>query len=204
MPAKAIPLMDRFWKFVAKSDDGCWEWTGARTSFGYGVIQVGRGIGIKRAHILSYETHYGPTGGLFVLHRCDNPPCIRPDHLFLGDNAANMADMSAKGRSRGQKQTHCKHGHEFNAENAHTDRRGYRLCRVCRRPKRRVNRTEEEQAASRKRMGAPRAAITHCPHGHPYDEENTLRRNGRRHCITCRNERRRNTSGLPDRGDAAL
>lgn len=77
---------------------GCWEWSGARTRDGYGNVTHGRKSML--AHRLSYEFHYGVAPGkLLVCHHCDNPPCIRPDHLFLGDQTANMADMARKGRS---------------------------------------------------------------------------------------------------------
>lgn len=75
----------------------CWEWTGGRDSRGYGSIRVARtGIG---AHRLAWQVAYGPIPpGMAVLHRCDNPPCVRPAHLFLGSQADNNRDMRDKGR----------------------------------------------------------------------------------------------------------
>jgi len=100
MAIKPTPLHDRFWKYVQKSD-GCWLWTGATTNGGYGVIQSGpRPARIVRAHRLSYEMHFGPFDeSLDVCHRCDNPRCVRPDHLFVGTAKTNVADMVAKGRA---------------------------------------------------------------------------------------------------------
>lgn len=77
---------------------GCWEWQGATQPGGYGKVNVGGRA--KRPHRMAYEAFYGPIpNGLFVCHRCDNPLCYRPDHLFLGTHVDNMEDMWAKGRA---------------------------------------------------------------------------------------------------------
>ncbi len=101
-------LAQRFWGKVAKKDDDeCWEWLGARTSpppgartKGYGHLgRGGRGQGHVKATHVSWEIHFGPVPeGLWLLHTCDNPGCVNPAHLFLGDAIANVADMMAKGR----------------------------------------------------------------------------------------------------------
>lgn len=90
------PTEARFWPRVKKSE-GCWEWTGALNSKGYGRINhLGRNT---LTHRCSWELHFGPIPeGLFVLHRCDNRVCVRPDHLFLGDAGDNARDMAAKER----------------------------------------------------------------------------------------------------------
>lgn len=96
--ARQAPLAARFWAKVRKSD-ACWEWTGSRYPNGYGQF---RGKGARGyAHITSWELHSGPVpDGFWVLHRCDNPPCVRPEHLFVGPPKTNTADMWAKGRAR--------------------------------------------------------------------------------------------------------
>jgi hypothetical protein len=92
------PVGDRFWEKVVKTE-GCWLWTGAHDKYGYGSIRTG-GRTFK-AYRVGYELQCGPIPpGGHVCHRCDNPPCVRGDHLFIGDHAANMADMRAKGRMR--------------------------------------------------------------------------------------------------------
>ncbi len=98
-PHRPRPVAERFWPKVRRGE-GCWEWTGARSAKGYGRLTAGRrGDGYLRTHRLSFELAYGPVpDGLFVLHRCDNPPCVRPDHLFLGTKSDNMRDAVSKGR----------------------------------------------------------------------------------------------------------
>ena len=87
---------DRFWKYVRKTDT-CWLWTGGTTG-GYGSFSIGRHRK-QPAHRFSWALHYGPIpDGLWVLHQCDNPPCVRPDHLFLGTVKDNARDMAQKGR----------------------------------------------------------------------------------------------------------
>lgn len=92
-------LEDRFFAKVLKSmdSDGCWNWIASKYRDGYGRIQFQRKS--VRAHRISWQIHHGPIpDGVQVLHRCDNPLCVRPDHLFLGTHDDNMADKVAKGR----------------------------------------------------------------------------------------------------------
>lgn len=101
--------VERFWNFVNKdgpeakhAPGDCWEWTGNVGGSGYGRFWVNDGS--VPAHRYSYEVHKGSVPeGMFTLHRCDNPVCVNPDHLFVGTALDNMRDMAAKGRSRDQR-----------------------------------------------------------------------------------------------------
>lgn len=94
-------LEDRFWTKVNKTD-GCWNWTAALTTTGYGIMgrPGGRGAGNVRATHVSVFLATGkwPPRGMYVCHTCDNPLCVRPDHLFVGTSADNNRDMRNKGR----------------------------------------------------------------------------------------------------------
>lgn len=85
-----------FWARVKKGR-GCWLFATTDPSRGYGRIFAKKRY--HKAHRVSWMLHHGPIPkGLGVLHRCDNPPCVRPSHLFLGNQKANWEDMIAKGR----------------------------------------------------------------------------------------------------------
>lgn len=102
-------LADRFWAKVDHSagTDACWPWTATLHRTGYGQISLGRG-NILKAHRVAWELTYGEIPpGLFILHRCDNPPCCNPAHLVPGTCADNAADMVAKGRSLTGERNHA-------------------------------------------------------------------------------------------------
>ena len=88
----------RFFDKVEKSS-GCWLWVGAKQKDGYGMFTPsGRGSSVS-AHRYSYALKYGEIpAGKNILHRCDTPSCVNPDHLFLGTRSDNMQDMQEKGR----------------------------------------------------------------------------------------------------------
>jgi len=89
--------MKRFWDKVNKTDD-CWIWTAAIDDGGYGHFWLNNKI--EKAHRVSWIIHNGPIQDdkLRVCHKCDNPPCVRPDHLFLGTDKDNSRDCIDKGR----------------------------------------------------------------------------------------------------------
>lgn len=97
-------IEERFWKKVLKTKKNkCWEWSGALDGGGYGSFRIGSMLdGTRkkvRAHRVAWELTNGPVpAGYCVLHRCDNPKCVRPDHLFLGTQRDNVLDMIKKNR----------------------------------------------------------------------------------------------------------
>lgn len=93
----------RLLKHVTKTQT-CWNWTGCKVGMGYGRIKINKRLYL--AHRTSYELHIGPIPDkMCVLHKCDNPACIRPDHLFIGTQKDNSRDMILKGRRKGTKVT---------------------------------------------------------------------------------------------------
>jgi hypothetical protein len=130
--SKPASLWDRFWHYVDAPEDGCWEWRGVRMRTGYG--QLGSRIGGKRvtlyAHRLSWEiANKAPVPkGMFVMHQCDNKPCVRPDHLELGTPADNNREYRERlFRPVGR----CLNGHDLATHGRPKPRGGGRDCRVC-------------------------------------------------------------------------
>lgn len=163
-------VLDRFWRSLPdRPEDGCWPFRDLGAD-GYGRLYTGtQGLlcfppkTMQKAHRISWVIHFGPIPpGQLVLHKCDNPPCVKPSCLFLGDNQVNMTDMMQKRRGANSRKTHCRNGHEFTPENtylaSYAGRTGELLtkrhCIQCMRDK-----TKQ---------------LTHCPRGHEYTEENTV------------------------------
>lgn len=101
---KNEPLKARFFA-RAKKSRGCWQWAGTTDWKGYGVIEIKKPGAARRhvlrAHRISFEIFNGVIPpGKFICHKCDNPPCVNPKHLFIGDRSDNMQDCFTKGRGR--------------------------------------------------------------------------------------------------------
>jgi hypothetical protein len=90
-------IMEYIFNRMRCNDNGCWEFTGRLNTMGYGqIVYQGK---FQLIHRISWRLNKGKIpNGLFVLHRCDNPLCFNPDHLFLGTQQDNLSDMRAKGR----------------------------------------------------------------------------------------------------------
>lgn len=125
-----LGVAERFWAKVDRSGD-CWIWTGSRCSDGYGTFFVaGRIVG---AHRFSLELAGVTLGRLHALHRCDNPPCVNPAHLYAGTQRDNSRDMVARGQAWQVQRTHCPRGHRYSQENTIIWGNGFRKCRECNR-----------------------------------------------------------------------
>ncbi len=150
----SVPPRERFWDKVDLSagPNKCWLWLGA-TNTRYGMFWCG-GRQVK-AHRFSWEMVHGPIpDGLLVCHRCDNPPCVNPSHLFLGSMSDNILDAVAKGRhvpGGNALRTHCRNGHQFSGANVRLNKHGHRACLTC---KNHYNRVRDRRAA-RALSGAP-------------------------------------------------
>lgn len=129
---------ERYWVKVVKGEnpDDCWGWDGPKHRGGYGYITIGSTADGSRRHIMAHRVsfliHHGelPDGLPFVLHRCDNPPCSNPAHLFAGTDQDNVHDMASKGRHAKQRITHCPKGHPYDKSNTRV-KQGRRYCRIC-------------------------------------------------------------------------
>jgi hypothetical protein len=113
--SKARPLRERFEeKFMPEPNSGCWLWIASCLPWGYGTIKVGsRTDGSRitaRAHCLSWALYRGPIPkGLNVLHKCDTPYCVNPDHLYVGTQKHNVRDMyQRRGDQNGERNRNSK------------------------------------------------------------------------------------------------
>lgn len=88
-------------KYISRGPDDCWYWMASLNEHGYGMISVGGRSGRPElAHRVAYKLYVGRIpNGVYVLHECDNPKCVNPRHLYLGNQAVNLGDCKARGRT---------------------------------------------------------------------------------------------------------
>lgn len=171
--------------------DECIEWDGCLSSNGYGKGGYGpRGSrGWDYAHRFVWMEERGEIPeGMYVLHKCDNRPCINIDHLFLGTALTNSLDARSKGRCTNQKKTHCKRGHPLVRGNLIKSKNA-RICRACRRL--RWYSYKKERRRHKKNNKVERDK-TKCMRGHPYSGENLyVQPDGQRRCRQCKIDARK-------------
>jgi hypothetical protein len=141
LPTEGAAFIDRIRSRCTITASGCWEWNGAKTSFGYGKMNIkenGQRV-TRNVHRLVARVAYGPIpAGMIVCHRCDVAKCCNPEHLYIGTYMDNSRDAIQRGRfvsvlgMRNTAKTHCPKGHEYSGRNLfyRKDRTG-RSCRVC-------------------------------------------------------------------------
>ena len=121
----SISLIDRIIEnSIPITESGCWIWLKATDKDGYGLIKVNRIM--KRVHRLSYEIFKeNIPSGMLICHKCDTPPCLNPEHLFIGTIQDNGQDYS-------NKKTVCKRGHAKSSGNIYYERKNnHKHCRIC-------------------------------------------------------------------------
>jgi hypothetical protein len=129
-------LADRFRAKVSIPEgDGCWEWTGTKTSGGYGQIKA-NGHRLYAHRVALIVAGVALSDRDVVCHSCDRPSCVNPAHLFVGTQKDNMGDCSAKGRTGARRGIgrFCRAGHEMTEANTSLVKRGGKYgerCRTC-------------------------------------------------------------------------
>ena len=177
--------MERFEARIDKSagPDGCWPWTGAFFRTGYGRFYD------KGKHHVAHRWLLGELRGEHLnwpeergCHKCDNPPCCNPAHLYIGDAASNQAD-AAERSGYNWTRTHCPAGHEYTPENTYMHPTAGKHCRQCR---------HDQSVAARRAQGVqPRGFKANCLRGHEMVDDNLYvhPKTGRRQCRACKNLR---------------
>jgi hypothetical protein len=125
-------LPERFWQKVVVADSGCWIWTGAKITAGYGNTTIGRKFFYTHRATLKFLKG-DDRQGLVCDHLCRVRACCNPEHLEFVTNQENTlrGDSAAFNRARGATVTHCPAGHSYDAENTYNSKKGSRSCREC-------------------------------------------------------------------------
>lgn len=136
-----MTVKERFLSKIQPDLNGCWIWQGTKGPSGYGEFCMnGKSW---RAHRAAHFLYKGDPTGFDVLHACDNPSCVNPDHLSLGDDRKNMLECVARGRHPVANKTHCPKGHPYSGDNLSITKQAgrgkwNRVCKTCHRDRQRA------------------------------------------------------------------
>lgn len=180
----------RFWAYV-RITKTCWLWQKYCDEDGYGTFKTTEGKTVKAYHF-AYESLCGPIPkGMVLDHLCSVRACLNPDHLEIVTPRENVIRGKTFIRDNADK-TRCIRGHEFTPENTRIVHKS-RFCRACCRERTARYRKRDRERANAQGITLPiaNALRTHCPSGHPYNEENTqYDAKGWRKCRTCNKKRK--------------
>ena len=148
---QAVTTLNQLLAMCSKQGpDECWPWKGALGSHGYGRVNF-QGVHMTASRAVFSAVHGRVPDGLLVCHKCDNPPCVNPEHLFVGTYQDNVTDMMQKGRgrwvTRSEKRTYCRKGHLLAATEYIVPSTGSRLCGVCMRARQNTWRRNADTAS---------------------------------------------------------
>lgn len=129
MMANPVTTLESIFKRTKKDKNNCWIWQGMRHRQGYGIVSL-KNVQQGAHRVVWKILNSDISSEQHVCHKCDNPPCVNPDHLFLGNHQQNMQDMVEKKRHNRARMTHCDLGHPLSGDNLKM-RAGKRRCRIC-------------------------------------------------------------------------
>ena len=139
---KKAPAVVRYFGTARGRVDDCWMWPGATDRDGYGLCTIPEPKRTRGAHRVALASSMGVDvdhlRGQVVMHSCDTPPCVNPNHLSVGTQLENVRDMHEKDRANATR-THCLRGHELTDQNVYVQRStGKRRCATCHRERQRA------------------------------------------------------------------